>query len=90
MILTWNLDQLLNLTRKMRQRQKNFDCDAMSANVRLLYFIQFMANLQPPRSRIPDKKSIKRKCQIRAIYYLPKTENRTKKSLTQLLYNCFK
>ena len=59
MILTWNLDKQLNLTREMRQRQKKIDNDVMSLNCDIIVFFRFMANLQSSRSRILDAWSIK-------------------------------
>ena len=54
-----------------------------------LSFFQFMTNLQPSGSPIPDAWSIKLTLSLTMIFYLIKTENKTKKSLTQLSYRCF-
>ena len=50
---------------------------------------QFMDNLQPPGGRIPDAWSIKHTFSLITSFYLTKTENWTKKSLTLLPYYCF-
>ena len=50
----------------------------------LLSFSQFMANLQPSGSRIPDAWPIKLTFSLTIAFYLTKTEGRTKKSLIQL------
>ena len=52
-------------------------------------FIRFSANVQPSGSRIPDAKTIKLAYLLTVTLYSTKPENRTKKSLTQLLYYCF-
>ena len=52
-------------------------------------FFQFIANLQPSGSRIPDAWSIKLTFSSIVTFHLTKTGNRAKKSLTQLLHYCF-
>ena len=54
-----------------------------------LLFFQFMANLEQAGSRIPDAESAKLMFSLIVTIYLTKTENRTKKSLTQLSQYCF-
>ena len=54
-----------------------------------LLFFQFMANLEQTGSRIPDAYSAKLTFSLTVTFYLTKTENRTKKSLTQLSHYCF-
>ena len=49
-----------------------------------LSFFQFIANLEQSGSRIPDVKSVKLMFLLKLTFYLTKTENRTKNSLTQL------
>ena len=86
MILTWNLDQLLNLTRETRQSEK--DLTMTSCN----NFFLFIANLQPSGpsgSRIPDACSVELIFSLLITFYLTKSENRTKTSLTQLSCYCF-
>ena len=43
-----------------------------------------MANLEQSRNLIPDAQSVKLTFSLTITFYLIKTENRTKKSLTQL------
>ena len=91
MILTWNLDQQLNLTREIQQRQKRKnDDDIMTANCDAIVFFPIMANLQPSRSKIPDLWCLKLTFSLTKTFYFTKTENRAKKSLTQLSCYCFK
>ena len=54
-----------------------------------LLFFQFMANLEQTGSRIPDAYSAKLTFSLTVTFYLTKTENRTKKFLTQLLHIVF-
>ena len=61
-----------------------FDVNVISTNCDIIVFFQFMCNLQPSGSLIPDAWSIK------LTFSLREPENKTKKSLTQLLYYCFK
>ena len=59
----------------------------MSANCDIIVFSRFMANLQPSRSRIPDAWfTTKLTFKLAVTVYPKKTENRNKKSLTQLSY----
>ena len=52
-------------------------------------FSQFMANLEQSGSWILDAWSVKLTFSLIVTFYITITENRTKKSLTQLLYCCF-
>ena len=54
-----------------------------------LSFFGFLANLEQPGGRIPDTESAKVIFSAIITFCLTKTENRTKKSLTQLLHYCF-
>ena len=54
--------------------------------VTLLLFFGFMADLDHLGSRIPDACSEKLTFLLQETFYLTKTENRTKRSLTQLSY----
>ena len=54
-----------------------------------LSFFQFMASLEQSESWILYALSIKLTFSFRVTFYLAKTENRTKTSLTQLSYYCF-
>ena len=52
--------------------------------VTLLLFFGFLANLEQSGGRIPDTESAKVMFSVIVTFFLTKTENRTKKSLTQL------
>ena len=54
-----------------------------------LSFFGFLANLEQSGGRIPDTESAKVMFSVIVTFCLTKTENRTKKSLTQLSYYCF-
>ena len=61
----------------------------MSKNCDLIAIFQFTANLEQSGSQIPDAESVKLIFSLKVTFYLVKTENRTKKSLTQLSQYCF-
>ena len=65
---------------------KKFDYDFMSANCSAIVFFQFMPNLQPSRSRLPNAWSIKLTFSLIMTFDLAKTENRTKIFLILLSY----
>ena len=48
-------------------------------------FFQIKANLEQSGSRIPDAESVKLRFSSKVIFYLTKTENRTKKSFNTAL-----
>ena len=54
-----------------------------------LPFLQSMANLEQSGSRIPDAQSVKLMFSLIVTFHLTRTENRTKKLLTQLSHYCF-
>ena len=54
-----------------------------------LSFFGFMANLEQSRTRIPDAKSVKLTFSVIVTFYLTKSENRTKKSPTQLSFSLY-
>ena len=54
-----------------------------------LSFFKFLTNLEQSGGRIPDTKSGKIMFSITVTFFLAKTENRTKKYLTQLSHYCF-
>ena len=68
--------------KRNRARSKRSDDDVMSVNCHL-----FMVNFQPSGSRISVAWSIKLRFSLTVPIYLTKTENRTKKSLTQFSAN---
>ena len=83
MIWTWNLDQYLNLT-----RETNLKKIWRWRHVRKLWRHWFFANLEQFGGQIPDTESAKTMFLVMVTFCLIETENRTKKSLTQLSH-CF-
>ena len=65
---------------------KKFTTTSCRKIVTSLSFFQFMANLQPSGSRIPDVWFMKLKSSLTITFYLTKLDNRTIKSLTQVFY----
>ena len=55
-----------------------------------LSFFQLMADLEQSERQILGSWSVKVTFSLIVFFHLTKTENRTKKSLTQLSYYCFK
>ena len=64
--------------------KKNLTIRLCRENVMSLSFFEFMANLEQLASRILEAQSLKLTFSLIVTFYLTKTENRTKKSLTQL------
>ena len=54
-----------------------------------LPFFRFFANLEQSGGQIPDTESAKAMFLVMITFCLTETENRTKKSLTQLSHYCF-
>ena len=54
-----------------------------------LSFFGFLANSEQSGGRIPETESAKVIFSVKVTFFLTKTENRTKKSLTQLSHYCF-
>ena len=71
------LGPVTNLTRERKRRQKK------------LTFFEFLVNLEHSGGWIPDTESAKVMFSVIVTFCLTKTENRTKKSLTQLSHYCF-
>ena len=82
-VLAWNLDQYLNLTKKIRWHRKTDD-DASSGNYSVIDIFPIKTNLEQSGSRILDAWSIVFKFSLIRTFYLTKTESSTKKSLKQL------
>ena len=76
------LAPVTNFNKRNKTTSKNFDVDVMS-------FFGFLANLEHSGRQIPDTESAKVMFSIIVTFCLTKTENRTKKSLTQLSHYCF-
>ena len=76
--------EYLNLAREKKRRHKNLTMTSCRQIMTSLSSLRFMANLQKSGTRIPDAQSVKLRFSLVVTFYLTKTENRTKKSLTQL------
>ena len=76
------LGSVTKLDKRKDTRSKKIGDDFMPEIVTSLSFFQFMANMQQSGSRVPDAYPVKRIFSLIVIFYLPKTENRIKKSLT--------
>ena len=76
------LGSVTKLEKRKDTRSKKIDDDFMPEIVTSLSIFQFMANMQQSGSRVPDAYPVKRVFSLIVIFYIPKTENRTKKSLT--------
>ena len=75
--------------KRNKTTSKHFDDDVMSGIVTSLSFFGFLANLEQSGGRIPDRESAKALLSVIVTFCLTKTENRTKKYLTQLSHYCF-
>ena len=77
------------LDKRNKTTSKNVSITLYWQIVTSLPFFQFTANLKVFGSRIPDAQSIKLIVSLKVTFYLTKTENTTKKPLTQLSHYCF-
>ena len=68
---------------------KKLTMTSCQKTVTSLLLFQFIVNLEQSGSRISDALSVKLKYSLIVTFYLTKSENRTKKSLTQLSHYCF-
>ena len=83
------LGPVTKLDKGNKTTSKKFDDGVMSKNYDVVAIFQFTANLEQSGSQIPDAQSVKFIFSLKITCYLTKTENRTKKSLTQLSHDCF-
>ena len=90
MILNMKLGAVTKLlTRETNPHQKVLTMASFREIVTSLSFFKFLAYLEQSGDRIPDTESAKGMFSVKATFCLTKTENRTKKSLTQLSHYCF-
>ena len=73
---------------KRNKPQKNLTMTSCQKIVTSLSFFRFFANLEQFGGQIPDTESAKTMFLVMVTFCLIETENRTKKSLTQLSH-CF-
>ena len=76
------LGPVTKLDKKSKTTSKKNTLTPCQTIVMSLSFFGFLANLEQCRSRIPDTESAKVTLSVKEIFFLTKTENRTKKSLT--------
>ena len=75
--------------RKKKQRQKNLAKTSCWKIVTSLSFLEFLTKLKQSGGRILDTESATVMFSIIVTFCLTKTENRTKKPLTQFSHYCF-
>ena len=74
---------------KRNKTSKKLTMTSCQKIVTPLSFFRFLANLEQSGGRIPDTESAKVKFSVIVAFYFTKTEDRTKKSVTQLSHYCF-
>ena len=74
---------------KRNKTSKKIDDESCRKIVTSLSFSGFLANLELSGGRIPETEPAKVMFSVIVTFCLTKTENRTKKSLTQLSHYCF-
>ena len=82
------LGPLTQLAKKNKTTSKPFDDDVMLANVMSLSFLEFWPIWSSPEIGFRTE-SAEVMFSVIVTFYLTKTENRTKKSLTQVSHYCF-
>ena len=83
------LGPVTKLDKRNKTTSKNLTLMSCRKIVTSLSFFGFLANLEQSGGRIPDTESAKVMFSVIVTFCLTKTENRTKKSLTQLSHYCF-
>ena len=83
------LGPVTKIDKKNKTHQKKIYVDVMSEIMTSLSFSGFLANLEQSCDRIPNTESANVMFLVIGTFCLTKTENRTKKSLTQLSHYCF-
>ena len=76
--------QVTKLDKRNKTTSKKFEMTSCWKIMTSLPFFQFTINLEQSGSWILDAYSVKLIFPLKITFYLRKTENRTKKSLTQL------
>ena len=83
------LGPVTKLDKRYKTRSKNLTLASCRKIVTSLSFSGFLANFEQSKSRIPDTESAEVMFSVIVLFCLTKTENRTKKSVTQLSHYCF-
>ena len=78
------LGAVTKLDKRNKTTSKKFDDDFVSENCDVIVIFQIFVHLEQSRNKIPDTESAKVMFSVIVTFFLTKTENRTKKSLTQL------
>ena len=84
------LGPVTKLDKKNKKRQKHLTMTICQKSLTSLPFFKYAANLEQSESWIPETESMKLIFSLILNFYFAKTENRTKKSLTQLSHYGFK
>ena len=80
------LGPVTKLVKRNKRTSKKFDDDVISENCDVIVIFRIFGQ---PGGRIPDKESAEVMFSVTVTFCLTKTENRTKKCLTQLSHYCF-
>ena len=83
------LGSVTKIDQRNKTTSKNLGMTSFLKIVTSLSFFKFLTNLEQSGGRIPDTESAKIMFSITVTFFLRKTENRTKKYLTQLSHYCF-
>ena len=83
------LGSVTKLDKRHKKTSRKVDVDVMSENCDVIVIFGFLANLKQSGGWILNTESAKVTFSVIVIFCLTKTENRTKKSLTQLSLYCF-
>ena len=83
------LGPVTKLDKKNKKRQKQLTMTICQKIVTSLPFFKYAVNLEQSESRIPETESMKLIFSLILNFYFAKTENRSKKSLTQLSHYGF-
>ena len=83
------LGSVTKIDQRNKTTSKNLVMTSFLKIVTSLSFFKFLTNLEQSGGRIPDTESAKIMFSITVTFFLTKTENRTKKYLTQLSHYCF-
>ena len=75
------------IDKRNTKTSKKFDDDIMSKNCDVIAIFPISTNLEQSGNRIPNAQSLKLIFSLIVTFYLTKTENGTKKSLTQLSHS---
>ena len=83
------MDQWLNLTREAKQRQKKITNDVLSEDCDVIVIFRIFGHFGAVRGADSGHRVCKTYVFINRTFSLAKTENKTKKSLTQLSHYFF-